>query len=74
MPRTRPQFQRLSNGQLPDKSWPGLYPLVYQTVENETLCATCANRLDPEDVTDQFVLWETTVDCDQCGRTIEPAY
>lgn len=74
---------RDDKGKLPSFAWPGGYPIIYLTQENDILCPSCANDVDPYDP-DTFDMdkpvacdcyWEGPhIQCDGCNGTIESAY
>ncbi len=68
---------RDADGQLPKRSWPGLYPLYYLTADRLIVCAECASReVDPQQrVTGVDVNWEEPdLLCEDCGAKIKSAY
>lgn len=78
-------FQRLSNGELPSQTWPGLYPLLYLMEDGGIICADCANQKngslaeegadDPQwNIVDQFIFHDgEPIECAHCNEEITPA-
>jgi len=65
---------RTAAGSLPGFAWPGGYPVLYMTKNDDTLCASCASKWQDEDVK-AFIHWEGYPEqCDECGREVDSAY
>lgn len=63
------------NGYLPERSFPGSYPLLYITKgSGDVLCGKCASE-DPEDISHFYTHMEgEALVCDNCNDEIESAY
>lgn len=67
---------------LPHYAWPGGYPIVYITNDNQLLCPDCATKslLDPDEWDDWkpsewFIHYEGPPEyCGECNAEIESAY
>lgn len=65
-----------NDGQLPNFTGLGGYPLVYFTADGLVICPDCANETDTSDpVVAVDVYYEgPDVACDDCGKAIKSAY
>jgi hypothetical protein len=69
-----PLPERLSNGEYPTVTIPGMYPIIYITRDHAIICATCASGPD-EDIADADVYWEGPAEvCEGCNVEIPSAY
>lgn len=68
----------LDKGKLIVNVWPGLYPMVYVSPNDEKYCPDCAQKLfdnNNKDICSGFVFYEgENIVCELCESSIEPAY
>lgn len=71
-----------NKNELPAYAWPGGYPILYMTPDNNILCAACATKayLDPEEFESFkpytfFINYEgPIIYCEECNEEQESAY